>query len=208
MESSEKVNVLRTSSPEAGECFQIVPEVHIALQASVGAYEAIPIVSPMSVDLRHASPVHRENKVVDKGLWNRGPYPEKSYTQICCSYWDHWVFFGFRPTSALLDSNLDWGQALAWFWCSTAGESLWWLWQCGRGHCPAGTCHAGDCYFSFQPVLHNWSNKDCGMCYPVYRMMHIKEHFLLIGKRSHIMWWQRVSSLAIWVVLYHMSVAI
>ena len=35
--NAEKVNVLRTSSPEAGECFQIVPEVHIALQASVGA---------------------------------------------------------------------------------------------------------------------------------------------------------------------------
>ena len=23
-------------------------------------------------------------------------------------------------------------------------------------------------YFSFLPVLHNWCNKDCGMCYPVY----------------------------------------
>ena len=22
-------------------------------------------------------------------------------------------------------------------------------------------------YFSFQPVLHDWYNKDCGMCYPV-----------------------------------------
>ena len=26
----------------------------------------------------------------------------------------HWVFFGFRPTSALLDSNQDWEQAIAW----------------------------------------------------------------------------------------------
>ena len=22
-------------------------------------------------------------------------------------------------------------------------------------------------YFSFQPVLHDWCNKGCGMCYPV-----------------------------------------
>ena len=22
-------------------------------------------------------------------------------------------------------------------------------------------------YFSFEPMLHNWYNKDCGMCYPV-----------------------------------------
>ena len=23
-------------------------------------------------------------------------------------------------------------------------------------------------YFSFQPVLHDWCNKGCGMCYPVW----------------------------------------
>ena len=37
-------------------------------------------------------------------------------------------------------------------------------------------------YFSFQPVLHDWCNK--GMCYSVCRLMHIKEHSLLIGKSS------------------------
>ena len=37
-------------------------------------------------------------------------------------------------------------------------------------------------YFSFQPVLHDWSNKGCGMCYPVCKMMHIKESLLL----SHV----------------------
>ena len=26
-------------------------------------------------------------------------------------------------------------------------------------------------YFSFQPVLHDWCNKGCGMCYPVCGMM-------------------------------------
>ena len=36
-------------------------------------------------------------------------------------------------------------------------------------------------YFSFQPVLHAWCNKGCGMCYPVYGMVHIKEPLLLIG---------------------------
>ena len=29
-------------------------------------------------------------------------------------------------------------------------------------------------YFSFQPVLHDWCNKDRGMYYPVCGMMHIK----------------------------------
>ena len=39
-------------------------------------------------------------------------------------------------------------------------------------------------YFSFQPVLHDWRSKGCGMYYPVYGMMHIKEPLLLIGKSS------------------------
>ena len=39
-------------------------------------------------------------------------------------------------------------------------------------------------HFSFQPVLHDWGNKDRGMCYPVCGMMHIKEPLLLIGKSS------------------------
>ena len=37
-------------------------------------------------------------------------------------------------------------------------------------------------YFSFQPVFHDWCNKDRGMCYPV--CMHIKKNLLLIGKSS------------------------
>ena len=39
-------------------------------------------------------------------------------------------------------------------------------------------------YFSFQPVLHDWYNKDRGMCYPVCAMVHIKEPLLLVAKRS------------------------
>ena len=39
-------------------------------------------------------------------------------------------------------------------------------------------------YFSFQPVLHDWYNQDCGMCYPVCSMVHIKEPLLLIEKSS------------------------
>ena len=39
-------------------------------------------------------------------------------------------------------------------------------------------------YFSFQPVLHDWCNKDRGMCHPVCGMVHIKEPLLLIGKSS------------------------
>ena len=39
-------------------------------------------------------------------------------------------------------------------------------------------------YFSLQPVLHDWCNKGCGMCYPVCGMVHIKELLLLIRKSS------------------------
>ena len=39
-------------------------------------------------------------------------------------------------------------------------------------------------YFLFQPVLHNWCNKGCGMCYPVCGMVHIKEPLLLIVQSS------------------------
>ena len=39
-------------------------------------------------------------------------------------------------------------------------------------------------YFSFQPLPQDWCNKGCGMCYPVYGMVHIKESLLLIGKSS------------------------
>ena len=37
-------------------------------------------------------------------------------------------------------------------------------------------------YFTFQPVLHDWCNKGCGMCYSVCGMVDIKEPLLLIGK--------------------------
>ena len=30
-------------------------------------------------------------------------------------------------------------------------------------------------YLLFQPVLHDWLNKDRGMCYPVCGVMHTKE---------------------------------
>ena len=39
-------------------------------------------------------------------------------------------------------------------------------------------------YFSFKPVVHDWCNKGCGMCYPLCGMVHIKEPLLLIGKSS------------------------
>ena len=40
------------------------------------------------------------------------------------------------------------------------------------------------CYFSFQPVLHDWCNKGRGMYYPVCGMTHTKDPLLLIGKSS------------------------
>ena len=39
-------------------------------------------------------------------------------------------------------------------------------------------------YFSFQPVLHDWCNKDRCMCYPFYGIVNIKELLLLIGKSN------------------------
>ena len=38
--------------------------------------------------------------------------------------------------------------------------------------------------FSFQPVRHDWCNKDRGICYPVSGMVQIKEALLLFGKSS------------------------
>ena len=39
-------------------------------------------------------------------------------------------------------------------------------------------------YFPFQPVLHDWCNKGCGMSYPVCGIVRIKYPLLLIGKSS------------------------
>ena len=39
-------------------------------------------------------------------------------------------------------------------------------------------------YFPFQPVVHNWSIKGCGMCCPVCGKVHIKDPLLLIGNSS------------------------
>ena len=44
-------------------------------------------------------------------------------------------------------------------------------------------------YFTFQPVLHDWCNKGCGMCYPVFGMVHIKEPLLLIIEREREMFY-------------------
>ena len=62
-------------------------------------------------------------------------------------------------------------------------------------------------YFSFQPVLHDRCNKDCGMCYPVCMMVHIKEPLLLIREISPCSGGSRFPiTLSEW--LYHMSNAI
>ena len=38
--------------------------------------------------------------------------------------------------------------------------------------------------FLVEPVLYDWCNKGCGMCYPVCGMVDIKEPLLLIGNSS------------------------
>ena len=45
--------------------------------------------------------------------------------------------------------------------------------------------HGGPIELSLvQPVLLEWCNKGCGMCYPACGMVHIKEPLLLIRKSS------------------------
>ena len=39
-------------------------------------------------------------------------------------------------------------------------------------------------YFWFQPMVHNWSTKGCGMCCPVCEKVHAKDPLLLIVKGS------------------------
>ena len=39
---------------------------------------------------------------------------------------------------------------------------------------------------SFQPVVHDWCNKGCGMCYPVSGMMQIKQPLQIIGKVAYV----------------------
>ena len=70
VESSEKVNFLYTSSSEAGEYYHIAPR---STHSIAGISWGITGVSPMSVDHRHASPVHGVNKAVNKDHWNRVP---------------------------------------------------------------------------------------------------------------------------------------
>ena len=42
-------------------------------------------------------------------------------------------------------------------------------------------------YFSFQPVFHDWYNKDRGMCYLLCGMMHIKDTLLLMKRVAQVM---------------------
>ena len=41
-------------------------------------------------------------------------------------------------------------------------------------------------YYSFEPVHHDWSNKGCGIRYPVDGMVHIKDLLLLIKKVAYV----------------------
>ena len=61
------------------------------------------------------------------------------------------------------------------------------MWICGRASSYAAMGSSDRSlmddpmsYFSFQPVVHDWYNKDHAMCYPVCGMVHIKEPLLLI----------------------------
>ena len=83
--------------------------------------------------------------------------------------WDKATLFLFRDTIVSGDEGKLRGKSVR-SWCDgSSGRSL-----------TMDTLS----YFLFQPVLHDWCNKDRGMCYSVCGMMHIKEPLLLIGKSS------------------------
>ena len=63
VESSEKVNILHTSSPEAGECFLIVPRSTYSIAGISWSVTSQYLVC-------HPSPLHGVNMAVDKVHWN------------------------------------------------------------------------------------------------------------------------------------------
>ena len=70
------------------------------------------------------------------------------------------------------NSRLSWNLCMQ--WATT---------HIGSCHLHGGSiCSLG--YFPFQPVIHNWSIKECGMCCPVCGKVHIKDPLWLIGKSS------------------------
>ena len=50
-------------------------------------------------------------------------------------------------------------------------------------------------YFLFHPVLHDWCNKGCGMCYPVRDDAY--KRTLAANRKELPMWWKQVASLVI-----------
>ena len=55
-------------------------------------------------------------------------------------------------------------------------------------------------YFSFQPVLHNWCNKGCGMCYPVCGMRE-REMFYLTTHSTHFIYGYMASDIWLRTIL-------
>ena len=85
----------------------------------------------------------------------------------------------------------DCGDVLLWFsWCIWgAGHSSGSRALCCKGLNPhaCGSILPGGCicslgYLPFQPMVHNWTIKGCGMCRPVCGKVHIRDPLLLIGK--------------------------
>ena len=102
-----------------------------------------------------------------------------TYTEL------HFIFYSYLLHEFILNKNTyTIRPVVSWYiWAGRSSEverSLMVRWVVGS------ILHGVDplSYFSFQPVLHHWCNKGCGMYYPVYGMVHIKEPLLLINKSS------------------------
>ena len=50
-------------------------------------------------------------------------------------------------------------------------------------------------------LFHNWCNKSCGICYFV-----LGTDILLLIRNNSLKWWQQITFLTIWMVLYHKTI--
>ena len=104
----------------------------------------------------------------------------------CCSIFIHDVY---------VDWNVPCINYSPKYYYDHLWDFIWWYASCMHillcypyfFFCVCANCLNGfqlDFLIHIQPVLHDWCNKGCGMCYRVCGMMHIKEPLLLIDKSS------------------------
>ena len=96
----------------------------------------------------------------------------------CCNIWSqyrvHQPWYEAKPSGLGSRLERDVAQSIA---CPPLKRSV-----VGSILLSGPSCSLG--YFPFQPVVHNWFIKGCGMYCSVYGKVHIKDPLLLIEKSS------------------------